>query len=56
MRGNGLKLHQKKFNNRNFFLRESGEVLEQAAQGGSGVIVLGGVREAWRLAGMVVMG
>ena len=31
-----------------FLLRKSGEALEQAAQGGGGVVVLGGVQEEGR--------
>jgi len=48
MRGNGLKLCQGKFTlniRKNFFLDKSGEALAQAAQGGGGVTVPGGVQE-----------
>jgi len=29
-------------------LKESGQALEQAAQGGGGVIIAGGVQDTWR--------
>ena len=41
-----------------FLLRKSGEALEQAAQGGGGFTIPGGVQEMWRsgTGGMVGMG
>ena len=47
MRDNGLKLCQGKFrlDIRKNFISESGEAVAQAAQGGGGVAVSGGVQE-----------
>ena len=43
MRSNGLKLFQGRLRLEEFILRKSGNALAQAAQGGGGVTVPGGV-------------
>ena len=51
MRDNGLKLYQERFrldSGGKLTLRKSGEAVSQAAQGGAGVIVPGGVQEPCR--------
>ena len=51
MRWNGLKLHQGRFRLdiwKKILLQKSGEALAQAAQGGGGVTVPGGVEETLR--------
>ena len=45
MRGNGLNLLQGRFMLKEFLLRKSGAAVAQAAQGGGGVTVHGGVPE-----------
>ena len=52
IRGNGLKLHQERFQAEKniYILRKSGEALEQAAQGGDRVTVPGGVKEKGKVA------
>ena len=47
IRGNGVKSFQVRISLEPE-LRKSGEALEQAAQGGGGVTVPGGVQERWR--------
>jgi len=65
MKQNGLKLHQGTFRLkiRKIFFTESGQTLEQAAQGSGGVTIPGDVKKTFRygtsghgLADMVVMG
>ena len=50
MRGDGLKLCQEfpAGYKEKFLLRKNGEVLAQAAHGGGGVTIPGGVQEPWR--------